>query len=77
MSAPMRLAGERTRCAACGEFFNSAAAFAKHRTGPFAPVNRPDTRRCLTVDEMTSKKMSRNSAGFWITSPRTQFTRLA
>jgi len=57
------LSGDRNQCQGCKEFFNSTFAFEKHRTGEFGK-----DRRCLAVEEMESKGMSKNSAGFWISS---------
>lgn len=56
-----RLAGNRCRCAACLEFFNSASAFDLHRTGAHG-----GDRRCREPCEMLAIGMSRNAAGFWI-----------
>ena len=62
----MRLAGSRNQCGGCREYFNSNAAFEKHRTGKFGV-----DRRCLTPDEMIAKKMLKNTAGFWTTGAMT------
>jgi hypothetical protein len=62
--------GNRSRCQGCGEFFNSAWTFDGHRVGPYAPIGRPNTRRCLTLAEMTGKGWSLNDAGFWISARR-------
>lgn len=59
----MKLTGDRNQCQGCKEYFNSTFAFEKHRTGDFGK-----DRRCLTPDEMTAKGMSKNAAGFWISS---------
>lgn len=56
----MILRGDRCRCSACGEYFNSTGMFDAHRRGAY-----PD-RRCLTVAEMYSKGYLPNQAGFWI-----------
>jgi hypothetical protein len=48
---------------ACLEYFNSTAAFDRHRIGAAAE------RRCLTVTEMTVRGMACNGSGFWITRP--------
>ena len=60
----MRLTGDRNQCQGCKQYFNSTFAFDKHRTGEFG-INR----RCLSIDEMTSKGMAQNTSGFWISSP--------
>lgn len=62
-AAGKHLSGDRNQCPGCGEYFNSSFAFEKHRTGDFGK-----DRRCLTVDEMETKSMSKNAAGFWISS---------
>ena len=48
-------------CPTCDEYFNSVAAFDKHRTGTYETV-----RRCLAPDEMTAAGMSVNQRGFWV-----------
>jgi hypothetical protein len=66
-----RLTGDRNQCPSCEDYFNSTAAFDAHRTGPFGgPNGEPAQRRCLTADEMRSKGMAVNAAGFWITEPK-------
>lgn len=63
-----RLTGDHNQCPTCVEFFNSIAAFEKHRTGRIgAPFDAPDVRRCLTSDEMRARGMAINAAGFWVT----------
>lgn len=58
----MNLRGDHCQCVACREYFNSTAAFDKHRVGKF------DTnRRCLTVEEMRGKGMDKSARGFWVT----------
>lgn len=61
----LRLAGDRCRCVACGELFNSVHAFDAHRFGRFGL-----DRRCLTPLEMRGRGMSTNDAGYWITARR-------
>lgn len=58
----MVLGSSRNQCGACRQYFNSIAAFERHRTGEYG-VNR----RCLNDDEMLAKKMEKNKAGFWTT----------
>lgn len=60
----MRLTGDRNQCQGCKEFFNSTAAFDKHREGRHGV-----DRRCLTAAEMEDKGMAKNAAGFWVGSP--------
>ena len=70
MKAP-KLTGNRCRCGACGDYFNSTSTFDRHRTGKFAPLGVwPHSRRCLTPSEMEAKGWQRNSAGFWIERAR-------
>jgi hypothetical protein len=57
----MILRGDRNQCPTCSQYFNSTRAFEKHRVGDWS------VRRCLTPDEMTTKKMLKNKTGFWIT----------
>lgn len=57
------LRGAHCRCSACGAFFNSAAPFDWHRTGPYSG------RRCLGADEMAAKGMVLNAGGWWVTAP--------
>lgn len=57
-----QLRGDRNQCPTCCEYFNSSAAFEKHRAGEFT------ARRCLTAEEMVGKGMDKNDAGFWITA---------
>lgn len=70
-----KLAGNRCKCTACGDCFNSDSVFARHRVGPYAkPGEWQGSRRCLTAAEMTSKGWSRNGAGFWIRRAREAVT---
>ncbi len=64
MTRKPKLRGQRCQCPACGELFNSAAGFDRHRVGPYQPM----LRRCLTVAEMTERGMSRTERGFWVTA---------
>ncbi|HQR98138.1 MULTISPECIES: hypothetical protein [unclassified Polaromonas] len=59
----MKLSGDRNQCQGCKEYFNSSFAFNKHRHG-----DHGIDRRCMTVDEMQAKGMSKNAAGFWISA---------
>lgn len=60
----MKLTGDRNQCQGCKEYFNSVAAFDKHREGKHGV-----DRRCLTADEMQAKGMAKNSHGFWVGTP--------
>lgn len=64
----MKLVGQRCQCAGCGQGFNRVSTFDKHRTGDFVSASGPNTRRCLTPDEMAAKGWTLNAAGFWITA---------
>lgn len=64
----MKLTGQRNQCPTCREYFNSNAAFDKHRTG-----NHGKDRRCMTIAEMSAKGMSKNAAQFWITAANPKF----
>ena len=60
----MKVGNTRCQCADCKEYFNSVAAFDKHRTGKW------EARRCMSVDEMESKGMAKNNDGYWVTALR-------
>lgn len=56
------------RCAVCGEDFASLSAFDDHRGGKHAYLYseaHPDGRRCLTVYELRSLGMRKDSRGRW------------
>jgi hypothetical protein len=57
----MKLSGDRCKCVSCGLYFNSTAAFDKHRSGAYAT-----DRRCLTVTEMADKGFRTNKRGFFV-----------
>lgn len=74
MIAPtIKLRGNRCRCAACGLYFNSAAAFDRHRTGIHG-----QSRSCQSASELLAKGWITNEAGFWISGhlPGRVFNRL-
>ena len=48
-------------CTECHETFTGSSSGDKHRVGEFVP----DTRRCLTSDEMRAKGMEQNARGQW------------
>lgn len=52
---------DRNMCPSCGEFFNSTAAFDKHR------IDAPEGRRCMDATEMLAKGMSKKETGHWVT----------
>lgn len=58
MSAP-KLTGNRCQCTACGQYFNGAQPFDRHRVGDCG------NRRCLSVAEMEAAGFIRNAVGFW------------
>ncbi len=62
---------DKCRCSICGEYFNSSSAFGKHRYGPYAPINKPDTRKCRTATEMSASGWLKNATGHWVTGRRT------
>ena len=55
-----QLRGDRNQCAACGEYFNSASAFDKHRVGEFGK-----DRGCMGLFEMAHVGMHYGADGFW------------
>ncbi|WP_186118298.1 hypothetical protein [Burkholderia gladioli] len=66
----MNLSGDRNQCQGCKQFFNSTAAFDKHRMGAFGI-----DRRCRSVEEMEAVGMCKNAAGFWITAANPMFAK--
>ena len=62
-----KLNGDHCHCATCGKYFNSTAAFDKHRWGSYLP----NTRRCLSVAEMEAKGMCLSASGWWVTRAKT------
>lgn len=56
-----KLRGDRNQCPGCNEYFNSTAAFDKHRVGE----HQKGTRACLSPSGMTSKGMFVGPDGFW------------
>jgi len=69
MKNKAKVSGDRNQCTGCDELFNSSASFEKHRTGDFGK-----DRRCMSVEEMTSKKMAKNAAGYWVTALNPMFS---
>lgn len=59
----MKLRGDRNQCPTCGDFFNSTAAFDKHRV-PVTP-KVPLPRKCLSAAQMTALGMVLRADGFW------------
>jgi hypothetical protein len=68
-----RITVTRCVCRTCGEYFNSASMFDRHRVGYFHDFGRD--RRCRTVAEMLAKGWQRNVDGFWIERARLDVTR--
>lgn len=64
-----RLKGRKARCGVCAEYFNSPAAFDKHRTGEYTQRSPGYGRRCLSPEEMLLKGMVKTVAGYWVTEP--------
>ena len=60
----MKLKGDKCQCPACKLYFNSTAAFDKHRVGRYGVEGE---RRCMTVQEMSERGMEVNAKGYWIT----------
>jgi hypothetical protein len=63
--ADLKVGHSRCKCPACGNFFNSAAAFDKHRVG-----SHSEGRSCLGEDGMKAIGMDTNLDGYWVTSLR-------
>jgi hypothetical protein len=60
------LRGDRCLCHGCGEYFNSSAAFDKHRIGQYDSTRPGYGRRCRTPKEMCAAGMAQTGAGFWL-----------
>nr|DAR27370.1 MAG TPA: Rubrerythrin, rubrerythrin, peroxidase, peroxide, oxidized [Caudoviricetes sp.] len=52
-------------CTVCHETFNGTHAGDMHRTGDHGVKTGANRRRCLTVDEMLARGMTRNRHGYW------------
>jgi len=60
--------GDVNQCPTCFTVFNSTAAFDKHRIG----THSPNTRRCMSDDEMLKAGMGPNKYGRWVSERMTQ-----
>ena len=58
----MKVGNRRCQCADCKEYFNSVAAFEKHRRG-----DHGKGRYCDTSD------MEKNAEGYWVTALNSMF----
>lgn len=65
----LKVTHSRCKCTGCYEYFNSTAAFDKHRTGTHGL-----DRRCMSSEEMREKGMDINADGYWITALNGQFS---
>lgn len=63
----MKLTGQRNQCPTCNRFFNSNAAFDKHRIGVFGATEPDLERRCI---DPAAIGMQINKKGFWVTKLR-------
>lgn len=72
----LRMTGNRCRCTACGEAFNSSSVFDRHRVGGWQ--GRGADRRCLSPSEMRARGWTINAHGYWIErrQPRDRIERL-
>jgi hypothetical protein len=75
LDANRRLTGDHNQCPTCREYFNSTAAFERHRAGSFENLKTGESamRYCLTVDQMREKGMTVNAGGWWVTALNPQF----
>lgn len=62
----LKVGHTRCKCPACKKFFNSIAAFDKHRSGSYT-----DGRECLDEAGMRAIGMDVNDAGYWVTAKNT------
>lgn len=58
-------------CCACHQSFTCTRAGDMHRVGDHAVSSGPNRRRCLSVDEMTTRGMVQNGKGHWMQGART------
>lgn len=75
MSERRKLTGDHNQCPTCAEYFNSTAAFDKHRVQVSAVKGETFPRRCRTEAEMFAAGMDRNAGGWWITARNPEFVR--
>lgn len=64
----VKLTGNRCRCMACLEYFNSISAFDRHRVGNWEGSGM--NRRCRGVSEMIEREWQKNKTGFWVEKAR-------
>ena len=62
------LRGNRCKCSACDELFNSVYVFDQHRVGDWS--DRGANRRCLIPSEMLARGWIQNNEGLWISGHR-------
>jgi len=67
-----QLKGQRCRCGACGELFNSTWAFDRHRQGEYSLD--ANTRKCLAPMEMERAGWNLAAGKFWMTPKRSDST---
>jgi hypothetical protein len=53
-------------CIGCKQQFNSLGLFERHRVGDHTIWEGNNRRRCLTVEEMQSRKWEPNKYGKWV-----------
>lgn len=56
------------KCSVWNEYFNSTAAFDKHRVGNHGTVKNPGDRRCLSPESMREIGMAKNFRDYWVTA---------
>lgn len=66
---PLKVSHTRCQCAECGEYFNSVAAFDKHRIHKVD--NKPVYPYFLSVEGMGLSGMIKNDSGYWCGSANT------
>lgn len=52
-------------CPSCHETFTGTSAGDRHRVGDHALSKGPKRRRCLSVEEMSERGMTKNARGQW------------
>ena len=59
------MTGSRCACTECGGFFGNERLYRSHRRGSYAKAGGPNTRRCLSAEEMAGNGWRINARGLW------------
>lgn len=70
----IELTKDQNECPSCGAVFETNEAFDAHRIGKFATPSKPNTRHCLTDQEMHEAGFRANRAGFLLSEPEHKYS---